>query len=226
MKKLTVSVVFFSCCFMLSASIPVWAQSQLPYPPPFPNYYQQPYYSPYQPYIQPYESPSYFYPPSQPTYCWPGTTWSNSQQMYRCGLSLVYARRYYEAIQVFQEFLRYYPQSSLADNALYWTGECYYAQKQYHIALSYFQRILFEYPHGNKVPDAMLKIALSHMSLKQYGEGCRVLNDLIYRYPNSEPARKAYRWLGRCGGGYSSPYYGYDLPYYGYYGDATLPKNW
>jgi tol-pal system protein YbgF len=164
--------------------------------------------------------------------------------MYRCGLSLVYARRYNEAIQVLQNFLRSYPQSSLADNALYWTGECYYAQKQYHTALSYFQRVLFQYPRGNKVPDATLKIALSHFSLKQYGEGCRVLNELISCYPNSEPARKAYRWLDRCGGGYYDPYPGnyggYDSPYYGnlslpHYGepqlpptsgDLTLPKNW
>jgi len=121
--------------------------------------------------------------------------------------------------------------------------------------LSYFQRVLFEYPRGNKVPDATLKIALSYISLKQYNEGCRVLNDLIYRYPNSEPARKAYRWLGRCGGGYDSYYGGNSFPYSGNqplpnygnqplpnygnqplpnygnpplpnYGDSTLPKNW
>jgi hypothetical protein len=89
----------------------------------------------------------------------------------------------------------------------------------------------------------MLKIALSYMSLNQYGEGCRELNDLLARYPNSEPARKGYRWLNRCGGGYgynpygysqygysqyeyNAPYYGYDSPYQNYYGDTTLPKNW
>ena len=213
-------------------------------------YQPQPYqpYSPYQPSIQPCDPSSCFYPPfQQPTQCWSTGNWYGPQQMYRCGLSLVYAKRYHEAIQVFQNFLRSSPQSSLADNALYWTGECYYAQKQYQIALSYFQRVLFQYPRGNKVPDATLKIALSHMSLKQYNEGCRVLKELIACYPNSEPARKAYRWLGRCGGGYYDPYPGnygqydspYDSPYYGEpvlpnygnpplppYSDSRLPKNW
>ena len=77
------------------------------------------------------------------------------------------------------------------------------------------------------------------MSLKQYNEGCRVLNDLIARYPTSESARKAYRWLGRCGGGYAPYDGGYGVPYYDNpplphygepslppYGDLTLPKNW
>jgi len=228
MKLGPLRVLCVSCSLVVWLSLPVSAQWQLPYPPPPLTY--SPSYGPYQPYIQPCAPSSCSYPSSPSTPCWSGIR-SSQEQMYRCGLSLVYARRYYEAIQVLQNFLRDYPQSSLADNALYWIGECYYAQKQYHTALSYFQRVLFEYPRGNKVPDATLKIALTYMSLKQYAEGCRVLNDLICRYPYSEPARKAYSWLGRCGWG-TRPYDGgYDVPYYGdailpSYGDAMLPKNW
>jgi tol-pal system protein YbgF len=154
--------------------------------------------------------------------------------MYQYGLQLVRARRYYEAIRVFDEFLRYYARSSLADNALYWTGESYYAMKQYSVALSYFQRIPYEYPRGNKVPDSLLKTALSYFSMRQYSRGCQALNDLMYRYPNSESARKGYRWLNRCGGGggcYPSPT-PYGCPDYNrgtpapYYYDSTFPKNY
>jgi len=163
------------------------------------------------------------------TQCWQGGWSSNPQQLYRCGLSLVYAKRYSEAIQTFQQFLNSYPQSSLADNALYWTGEAYYAQKQYYQALGYFQQVLSRYPQENKVPDALLKIALSYMSLNRYSEGCQTLNDLQYRYPNSEPAQKAYRWRDRCGywgGGYT-----YTQPYSSnrpqpWYSDSALPKYW
>jgi tol-pal system protein YbgF len=164
------------------------------------------------------------------TQCWQGG-WSNPQQLYRCGLSLVYARRYSEAIRIFQQFLNSYPQSSLADNALYWTGEAYYAQKQYYQALSYFQQILSRYPQGNKVPDALLKIALSYMSLNRDSEGCQMLNELQYRYPNSEPAQKAYRWMNRCGywGGGGTGYY--SQPYSSntpqpWYSESVLPKYW
>ncbi|MBD3305957.1 tol-pal system protein YbgF [candidate division KSB3 bacterium] len=237
MKKTMLRVIVVGCCSAVLVSFaPLTAQSQAPYLPAPTAYYQphtpppQDYYY-YQPNIQPSPSP------------WSGGNyyWYTPRQMYQHGLQLVYAKRYYEALQVFHNFLLYYPQSSLADNALYWSGECYYAQKQYTTALSYFHRILTEYPRGNKVPDALLKIALSHFSMKQNSRGCRFLQELLYRYPNSEPARKAYRWMNRCG--WYAPYSGYDpyqqyapspydynysspSPCYPSYNDLTFPKNY
>jgi tol-pal system protein YbgF len=247
MKKFLMLFVLVVCCTLLTLPALAGTRTIYPYPSmpptsqmPYYGLYQQPYQQPYvQPYAQPctpyaYSScggyPSY---PPVTTSCWQGGA-TSAQQLYRCGLSLVYAKRYYDAIQVFHQFLNYYPQSSLADNALYWTGEAYYAQKQYYQAMGYFQQILTQYPHGNKVPDAMLKIALSHISLKRYNEGCQMIGELLHRYPNSEPAWKAYRWWDRCGGGY----WGFDRPSYDsysygpqpqpipMYSDSALPKNW
>ncbi len=258
MKKLFVlAVLAIGCVGMLPHAAhaqsyypgPIMQQPQLqPYSMPYQQYQQpyvpyQQYQQPYVPYQPPYQSSPY----SQP--CMPAYNYSscvqpqiipqcgqasggNSQQMYRCGLSLVYARRYAEAIQTFQQFLSYYPQSSLADNALYWTGEAYYAQKQYYQALSLFQQVLTRYPQGNKVPDALLKMALSYMSLKRNSEGCQYLNELRYRYPNSEPAQKAYRWLDRCGYSYGGGGTGYTQQPYSsnipqpWYGESALPKYW
>ena len=193
MKKLVISaIVIIGCGIILGG--PLVAQAQ--YAPSQPPIYYQPFVAP-QPYPQP-PPPVVVVPPNSygPS---SGMYWGNPNSMYQYGLQLVYAKRYYEAIRVFDEFLRYYPQSNLADNALYWTGECYYALKQYPTALIYFQQIQSQYPRGNKVPDALLKIALSYFSMKQDARGCQILNDLMYRYPKSEPARKGYRWLNRCG---------------------------
>ncbi len=247
LKHVTIYAVCLGCCLLLCGAFPAAAQTYSPYAITpslsFPSYGQPPYpqygqtYPQYPQYIQPSQpqpympspqhiqpvqpQPSPYYPPAQ---CGPGSWFGSPQQMYRCGLSLVYAKRYYDAMQVLHHFLQAYPHSSLADNALYWIGECYYAQKQYYRALSYFQRIQFEYPRGNKVPDSLLKIGLCYISLKRYTEGCQVLNELVHRYPNSDPAGKAYRWLRRCGGGgyYSSP----SPSYAPSYGDTSLPKNW
>ncbi len=205
----------------------------------FPLYAQIPGFYPQSPmYGQPFWSQPYAIQPSYPQYpSYSPSPWGEPQmgyssygyspnQLYQCGLQLVYARRYHDAIRTFQMFLQMYPQSSLADNALYWTGECYYAQKRYYDALSYFQRILYECPRANKVPDALLKIALSYMSLNQHARGCQYLADLVNRYPNSEPAQKAYRWFDRCGW-HSSYYRGsqFQAPDY-YYNDWTFPKNY
>lgn len=240
MKKIFVSFILMMCCLMIGLSLPSFAQSPFAYPQQPPIYYQ-PYSPPQQGYIQPGMIPSYPYSPPQSPPQWSGSGYYqySPKQLYQCGLNLVYAKRYYEAVQVFFQFLRRYPQSSLADNALYWTGESYYAQKQYRTALMYFQQVQIRYPRGNKVPDALLKTALSYISMKQQYRGCQALNDLISRYPNSEPARKAYRWLGRCGWYSPSPSpdcggYGYPAPSpspdcgYGYpgYNDSTFPKNY
>lgn len=238
------TLLVWSCFVWMTVFAASGVQAQAVYPPS-PLTYSSPYTQPYgyQPYIQPYTQP-YTQPyvqPTQPCFsygcgypsvpqssCTQGM-WgqSSSEQFYRCALSLVYARRYTEAIHLFQMFLNYYPQSSLADNALYWTGECYYAQKQYATAIGYFQQVICDYPKGNKVPDALLKIALSYFSLKNYPQGCGVLSELLSRYPRSESAYKAYSWTNRCG--YAAPSYSspYSLPYDGtYYTDPLLPKNW
>ncbi|PIE36193.1 tol-pal system protein YbgF, partial [candidate division KSB3 bacterium] len=179
MKKMTVcSILAVACCFMLPIS--GFAQYQIsPAQPPA-------YYQPYSPQsIQPV--PSYVPYPPYPSYsCQPSYQdgyWTSPQCMYQYGLQLVRSRRYYEAIRVFDEFLRSYPQSSLADNALYWSGECYYAMKQYSTALAYFQQIQYYYPRGNKMPDSLLKTALCYFSMNQNSQGCQMLNELRYRYP-------------------------------------------
>lgn len=239
MKKLLISFSLLTCCFILWMSAPVFAQTQSSCFPGTPYYQDQPYSPPQPSYIQPpvlphlppQAQPSYYPPQPQPQPQWGTGYWYNPKQMYQYGLSLVYAKRYNEAIQIFQQFLRCYPQSSLADNALYWLGECYYVQKCYSTALWHFQCILSQYPRGNKVPDAMLKIALSYFSMKQNERGCQMLNELLQRYPKSEPAQKAYRWLNRCGWSSGEGTYppcpppGYVYPY-SYYGDSTFPRNY
>jgi tol-pal system protein YbgF len=221
----------------------------------FAQYYQQPMQP--QMFEMPYSPQQYLTPVPTITLCPQATPnyWQNPQCVYQQGLQLVKARRYYEAIQIFQAFLQYYPQSSLADNALYWTGECYYAMRQYGVALAYFQQIPAQYPRANKVPDSLLKTALCYFSMNQNAAGCQALNMLLMYYPKSEPARKAWRWQNRCGwgGGYQNPCYQYQQPVYptnptypswnggsscyptyptapispyGYSNDSSFPKNY
>ena len=213
-------------------------------------YYQQPMQP--QMFEMPYSPQQYLTSVPTVTLCPQATPnyWQNPQCVYQQALQMVKARRYYEAIQTFQYVLQYYPQSSLADNALYWTGECYYAMRQYSTALAYFQQIPAQYPRGNKVPDSLLKTALCYFSMNQRSAGCQALNTLLTYYPRSESARKAWRWQNRCGwgGGYQDPCYqppqqqcpSWDtgsscypsyptyptVSPYGYGSDSSFPKNY
>lgn len=91
----------------------------------------------------------------------------------------------------FEEYLRLFPETDLADNAQYWIGECYYAEGRYDEASKSFRLVITKYPTGNKVPRAMLKAghALLQMGNK---EGARsMFQQVIDSYPLSSEADQA-----------------------------------
>ena len=91
----------------------------------------------------------------------------------------------------FKDFVQAFPQSHLADNALYWWGECRYHRHDYVGALRLFQRILEEHPSGNKVPDGMVKMGLSLVNLGQRNEGLQILRQVSDIYPETPSAQVA-----------------------------------
>ena len=72
---------------------------------------------------------------------------------------------YDQAMEGFQKVLEHSSAHDLKDNAQYWLGECYYAQKEYKKALDEFQKVKINFPTGNKVFDADLKIAYIYYKL-------------------------------------------------------------
>lgn len=96
-----------------------------------------------------------------------------------------------EARRMFETLHRQYARHDLADNALYWIAEGYYAQAQWLIAAQSFLKVAKEYPRGNKVPDAMLKMALCYRKLGDDHGADDVLRQLVRLYPGTEPAEKA-----------------------------------
>ena len=95
------------------------------------------------------------------------------------------------AILGFQEVLTKFPQSELADNAQYWIGECYYAQKDYARALVEFRKTIEAYPQGDKVAAALLKAGLCEAQTGDKQAARATLEELQRRFPQSEEARLA-----------------------------------
>jgi len=106
------------------------------------------------------------------------------------------SRSNYELAKMgFEEYLRRYPDTELADNALYWIGEVQYVQHDYEGALSTFQRVLDEYPKGNKLAAALFKIGLCQMTLNQSDEAKATFNRVIQEYPATPEASQAQQRL-------------------------------
>jgi tol-pal system protein YbgF len=99
--------------------------------------------------------------------------------------------KYDLAITGFSNYLKYFPETELGDNAQYWLGECYYAKKNYTKAAIEFHKVLENYATGDKVPSALYKLGLSLLELKSVGEANKYFEELVNKYPNTQEAKLA-----------------------------------
>jgi tol-pal system protein YbgF len=114
---------------------------------------------------------------------------------YRTAVELVKTGSHSDAVDGLRAFLRKYPRHDYADNAQYWLGEAFYAQKDYPHALSEFRNVIETYPRGNKVPDALLKVGYCYQALGQTEKARAVLEQVVNLYPKTEPASLAAKRL-------------------------------
>jgi tol-pal system protein YbgF len=103
-----------------------------------------------------------------------------------------YTKGNYElAIDGFKIYRQQFSDSPLADDALYWIGECYFSLGKYPEAIEQFNTLIFNYPQGNNVPAAYLKKGMCFVELGKKDEAMSVFKLLISKYPNDEEARIA-----------------------------------
>lgn len=95
------------------------------------------------------------------------------------------------AIDGFKMYREQFPESPLADNSLYWIGECYFSQKKYAGAIEQFNELLLNYPRGDRIPAAYLKKGISLMELRKKEESLIVFKLLISKYPLEEETKIA-----------------------------------
>lgn len=116
-------------------------------------------------------------------------------EIYDNALALYKEGRYEDAIQGFRDFLKKYPKSERADNALFWVGESYFALKQYEQAILTYNDVIKNYPKGNKVPTSLLRQALAFLEINDKTSSKLLLKKVVKDYPNSSEARIATKKL-------------------------------
>lgn len=117
--------------------------------------------------------------------------------LYNQAKALLDSEQLAAARSLFEKLLEAHPDHDLADNALYWIGESWYAQAQWLKAANTFVRVAKQYPRGNKVPDAMYKLARSYEKLGDDGAATDVLRQLSKHYPGTPAAKRAGDELSR-----------------------------
>lgn len=113
------------------------------------------------------------------------------QTLYDEAYTLFHQKLYDEAERRFERFLSLYPTSDLADNALFWIGECRYAQGELQAALEAFTRTVERYPEGNKIPDAMLKAGKCFEALGDLDAARETYEEIRRRFPATGAATLA-----------------------------------
>ena len=99
--------------------------------------------------------------------------------------ALSQSAKHKEAFAAFDAFLKEYPNSKLAADALYGMGYSQFALKNYKSAIATQQKVIDLHPDSPKVPDAMYNMANSQIQLGQVGSAKKTLRDLVAKYPDA-----------------------------------------
>jgi len=95
------------------------------------------------------------------------------------------------AIEGFTIYKSQFSESPLADDALYWIGECYFSQEKYNEAIEHFNELILNYPNGDKIPAAYLKKGISLAEQEKKEEALSVFKLLITKFPLEEETKIA-----------------------------------
>ena len=107
---------------------------------------------------------------------------------YDAAYQLFKDRKYKEAREKFEAFLKDFPKDRLAGNAQFWIAETYYAGKDYESAILSYETLLKKYPGNEKAPTAFYKQGLAFIGIGDKKTGTTILRKLVDKYPASKEA--------------------------------------
>ncbi len=114
-----------------------------------------------------------------------------AEELFRAALEAYRAGSSDEAYERFAAFVARSPRHELADNALYWMGECRFERGQFQQALVELGKVVERHPNSNKAADALLKMGLAHEQLGRQSEARSIFKRVIATYPHSALAELA-----------------------------------
>lgn len=113
------------------------------------------------------------------------------KQKYQAAFEKMKKTDFKEAAASFSEFRTKYPDSELAGNASYWSGEAYMVLGEKDNALNAFKDVFENYPMSPKAPSSMLRAADTLQELGQSEKAKSLLETLVKKYPDDRMAQKA-----------------------------------
>jgi TolA-binding protein len=83
---------------------------------------------------------------------------SSERKIYRDALREIQEEKWDDAILSMEGFVRMFPQSELADHALYWIAQIYLQKNEVGLARAELERLIKTYPHGERAKRAQARL--------------------------------------------------------------------
>lgn len=119
------------------------------------------------------------------------------REAYAKAYQLVPERKFDEAIQAFQNFIRQYPESRLVGNGYYWIGEIHMAQNRTREAEKMFDAVVRRYPDSFKIADSKYKLGLIYSRYGNEDQAKEIMQSIVAEHPREPAAELARTWLNR-----------------------------
>lgn len=101
------------------------------------------------------------------------------------------------AISGFEEFIKQFPDSALADDAQLNIGNSYLNSGRNKEAVAAFERVISAYPQSDSVPGAQFKLGMAYQALNQPDAARKAWEMVMQQHPNSAEASLARQALER-----------------------------
>lgn len=109
---------------------------------------------------------------------------------YMAARELLYASRFNESRQAFENYLATYPQGQFRDFSHFWLGESWRSLEKpdANKAMEQFRIVIERYPDSSRVPSAMYRLAVLQTESGKKAEAKVTLNRVIQQFPTSSEA--------------------------------------
>jgi tol-pal system protein YbgF len=127
----------------------------------------------------------------------PSTVGLSPTRMYDQAFADYAAGQWSIAITGFEQFLKTFPKSEMADDAQLHIGETHYAAGRYQDAIAAYNQVIQSYPNSNSTPQAYYKRGAAQERIKDIDAARTSWEFVIKNWPDSDAARLAKQNLDR-----------------------------
>jgi tol-pal system protein YbgF len=121
----------------------------------------------------------------------PSTAGLSPTRMYQTAFADYTSGQYSLAITGFEQLIRTFPRSEMADDAQFFIGEAQYMQNKFADAIAAYNAVIQNYPMGDQVPLALYKRGQAQQQLGQIDAARASWLLVIDKFPDSDGARLA-----------------------------------